>query len=95
MRNGDSSLDRLLDSVAEEIGFEAAAFARYHAEKKALAFLLRGDAESIRIFVSLRMCRDCHAFFAAVSRRHAQLEIECVDPNTRHTFRNGQCSCGK
>jgi pentatricopeptide repeat protein len=68
-----------------------------HAEKKALgALLLRqppsADGAPARVRVSIRMCRDCHAAFAAASALFAR-EIACDDGHA-HRFVDGVCSCG-
>ena len=65
----------------------------YHAEKKALAHLLMNvKTKNFRIDVNLRMCKDCHKLFCLASKIH-QVTIECNDPNKRHIFTNGECSC--
>ena len=68
-----------------------------HAEKKALGALLiraRGDVVTAvpRVWVSIRMCRDCHAAFGAASRIFGT-RVECLDGHT-HIFVDGVCSCG-
>jgi pentatricopeptide repeat protein len=71
-----------------------------HAEKKALgALLLRADADSSadaskmpRVRVSIRMCRDCHAAFAAASATWGRA-LACDDGHA-HVFVDGLCSCG-
>eukprot|EP01084_Bolivina_argentea_P062285 113889_1 len=66
-----------------------------HAEKKALAILLNQTehCEYIKIYVSMRMCMDCHNFFKLISKCYKRT-IECVDPKKQHIFKNGQClSC--
>eukprot|EP01083_Nonionella_stella_P303069 1047599_1 len=52
-----------------------------HSEKKALAIALQHGAnhEEIKINVSMRMCVDCHKFFACVSK-HYNRQIHCRDP---------------
>ena len=66
-----------------------------HAEKKALgALLLRvvDPAQPARVGVSIRMCRDCHALYAAASTRFKR-ELRCDDGHS-HVFVDGVCSCG-
>ena len=72
-----------------------------HAEKKALgALLLRLQAETgeraplviPRVWVSIRMCRDCHAAFSLASQVFGT-RVECLDGHT-HVFVDGICSCG-
>ena len=66
-----------------------------HAEKKALgALLLRvvDHSRPARVAVSIRMCRDCHAAYAAASSVFSQ-ELRCDDGHL-HVFVDGQCSCG-
>ena len=58
---------------------------RYHAEKKALAILLHLKVEPLTVAISLMMCRDCRAFFAAMSR-HFEQTITCFDTNGKHEF---------
>ena len=68
---------------------------KYHAEKKALAVLLttntNNDNHNLCITISMRMCRDCHNFFAKMSG-HLNKTIECVDVNGIHVFERGVCS---
>ena len=67
---------------------------KYHAEKKALAILLNQsdlhDAE-LSVTVSMKMCRDCHNFFGAMSK-YTQRQIKCIDPEMEHLFENGKCT---
>lgn len=65
----------------------------YHSEKKALAFLIDHDVNTISINVNMRMCDDCHAFFCSVSKLYPHKVVECVDPKIKHVFMKGQCSC--
>ena len=71
-----------------------------HSEKKALAVLLAaggdGDGDGdIRVKVDMRMCHDCHLFFAAASKLLPRRRIRCVDPKGTHLFKNGVCYlCG-
>merc|ERR1712228_727748 len=61
---------------------------KYHAEKKALAILLHDDDNNdndINIAISLKMCRDCHDFFAAMSL-YSQRTLTCFDTNGKHVF---------
>ena len=67
----------------------------YHAEKRALAFLIHKNVDKIEINVSMRMCYDCHQFFCSVSKYYPNKQIICIDPNKRHLFSNALCSCGK
>merc|ERR1712129_4748 len=64
-----------------------------HSEKKALAVLLKEKRSTqdntIKIKVDMKMCSDCHQFFAAVSKVYRQYDIQCVDPKGIHSFRNG------
>ena len=67
-----------------------------HAEKKALgALLIRASKDGgvvPRVWVSIRMCRDCHAAFGAASKVFGT-RVECLDGHT-HLFVDGVCSCG-
>jgi hypothetical protein len=68
-----------------------------HAEKKALgALLIRaardGGSTVPRVWVSIRMCRDCHGAFGAASKVFGT-RVECLDGHT-HIFVDGVCSCG-
>ena len=67
----------------------------YHAEKRALGYLIETESKDIEINVSMRMCYDCHRFFCAVSKYHPDKCIICIDPNKKHVFVKGACSCGK
>ena len=58
---------------------------RHHAEKKAIAHLLKRSSAStqLEVHLSLRMCADCHAFLQGV----AQLTNRCVtvhEPTTMY-----------
>jgi hypothetical protein len=67
-----------------------------HAEKKALGALVRRSADgrsTLRVGVNIRMCRDCHAAFAAASELF-QRPLECDDAANLHRFEGGVCSCG-
>lgn len=55
----------------------------YHAEKRALAFLIDQNVKNIEIEVSMRMCSDCHRFFCSVSQKYNDRKIICIDPNKR------------
>ena len=67
---------------------------RNHAEKKALAFLLEQSSQDLVVNVNMRMCADCHRFYAAVSKRVTSRLIVCNDRHSQHRFQNGECSCG-
>ena len=66
-----------------------------HCEKKALAFLVNKcqSVSKIDIQVTLRMCKDCHAFFCHISRQYPNITISCRDPQKMHVFVNGSCNC--
>ena len=64
-----------------------------HAEKKALAAQLALGYPEARMELTHRMCADCHAFFKAASRAEPK-QIVVRDARVKHTFENGQCSCG-
>eukprot|EP01083_Nonionella_stella_P144751 452450_1 len=66
----------------------------YHAEKKALAFVLSNAVDNITIKINLVMCNDCHTFFCKVSKKNQQNFI-VIDPKVKHKFQNGHCSCSK
>ena len=87
-------------SVCHELPDEIAKIKhlKSHSEKKALAVLLKDKSaqkkKKIKIKVSMKMCADCHSFFAQVSKKYTAHTIECVDPKKIHIFQNGQClSC--
>ena len=63
-----------------------------HSEKKALAVLLHAkETNDIKIKVDMKMCSDCHQFFAQASRVYKQFTIQCADPKGVHCFVNGIC----
>lgn len=108
VNNNDCFYDELTDDVIKCIDYKvcthhnpelndvfgAHLFIKHHSEKKALAFLLNKKVNDIQIRVSLRMCRDCHSFFEAVSAYYHNVNIQCIDPRTKHVFKNGKCiSC--
>lgn len=110
VNNNDVFYDEMLDEVMQCIdykvsidhhpelndAFGARKFIKYHSEKKALAFLLNKKVKDIEIRINLRMCRDCHSFFEAVSKHYDYANIHCIDPRTKHIFKNGLCtSCGQ
>eukprot|EP01083_Nonionella_stella_P141862 437849_1 len=64
---------------------------KHHAEKKALAILIKNNITSIKIKVTMKMCIDCHDFFAKISKKYKDYRIECVDPTGIHLFQNGSC----
>ena len=84
-----SKLQSLKNKKSAELHF------KYHAEKKALAILLLyAQDERPRITVSLKMCADCHSFFARMSSRYERT-IQCTDRIGSHVFENGMCLlCG-
>ena len=108
VHNCDNFCDGMLDELMKRIDYKVSVdehpelndcfgahnFVKHHAEKKALAFLLNQKVNDIEICVNMRMCRDCHSFFKAVSRYYHHVSIQCVDPRTRHRFKNGECTCG-
>ena len=67
----------------------------FHAEKKALSYLIHKNINDIQINVDMRMCSDCHKFFRLVSQYYPDKIITCIDPKIRHQFKNGYCSCNK
>ena len=46
---------------------------------------------TLTVRVDMRMCADCHSFFAAVSRKYSRYNIRCVDPKGIHLFKAGTC----
>ena len=59
---------------------------RHHAEKKALAQLLRSSARELTLRVNLKVCADCHLFLGCAARhlrrcsRHVKDECTCRRP---------------
>lgn len=88
---------RTLDPEHQLSDEHALKMLKYHAEKRALALMLRTEPkeEDVVMTVTMRMCADCHRFFCSVSRAEPQRRIICVDPTKRHVFHKGTCSCGK
>ncbi|XP_024526408.1 pentatricopeptide repeat-containing protein ELI1, chloroplastic-like [Selaginella moellendorffii] len=67
-----------------------------HSERFAMACALvnlKGDEGAIRIAKNLRVCEDCHAVTALVSRVENR-SVVCRDSSRFHVFENGKCSCG-
>jgi pentatricopeptide repeat protein len=65
---------------------------RHHAEKKALAEILRRGCDSLEIGVNFHMCIDCHEFFKGASQSLGR-RIEVREPSVLHRFSEGACSC--
>ena len=95
--NEDHSILRLVRALAERVNHTYSNRIVYHAEKKALAFVMDRDemAMDITISINFRMCIDCHMFFLRVSDRYPMKTIVVNSPGTVHHFNHGQCSCGK
>lgn len=94
----DENVLKLVDDLLKEINFNDS-LSPYHAEKKALAFILdryKGDHNlmDVSIEVNFRICRDCHKFFLCVSDYYPSKIIKVNDSRKIHTFCNGKCSCG-
>ena len=70
---------------------------QHHAEKKALAELLRQGSDVLTVRVNLKMCADCHAFFkgaAKLVRRRITVHELDTRGSRAHTFdEGGRCSC--
>eukprot|EP01083_Nonionella_stella_P309395 1095640_1 len=67
---------------------------KYHAEKKALAVLLQNGYDheaNLSVAISLKICKDCHQFFGAMSRFYGRT-ITCYDTNGKHVFIDGVCT---
>jgi len=67
-----------------------------HSEKLALCFAIIDNPESkdtIEIVKNLRMCGDCHATTALISKFIAR-DIIVRDNKLFHHFSDGSCSCG-
>ena len=66
---------------------------REHAEKRALAELLRRGSDDLSIRISFKVCADCHLFLksaAALFKRR----IRVHEPSLLHDFdEGGDCSC--
>ncbi|XP_024517114.1 pentatricopeptide repeat-containing protein At2g41080-like [Selaginella moellendorffii] len=65
-----------------------------HSEKLALgcALVNSHQKETIRIVKNLRVCDDCHAATALISKLEKRLII-CKDASQVHVFQDGRCSC--
>ncbi|XP_024536012.1 pentatricopeptide repeat-containing protein At4g02750-like [Selaginella moellendorffii] len=65
-----------------------------HSEKLALgcALVNSHQKETIRIVKNLRVCDDCHAATALISKLEKRLII-CKDASRVHVFQDGRCSC--
>ncbi|CAI0466825.1 unnamed protein product [Linum tenue] len=66
-----------------------------HSERLALAFALIVIPKgiTIRVMKNLRMCKDCHEAFKAISGI-VERDFIVRDVNRFHHFRDGSCSCG-
>ncbi|XP_024536089.1 putative pentatricopeptide repeat-containing protein At3g49142 [Selaginella moellendorffii] len=65
-----------------------------HSEKLALgcALVNSHQKETIKIVKNLRVCDDCHAATALISKLEKRLII-CKDASRVHVFQDGRCSC--
>ncbi|XP_024517056.1 pentatricopeptide repeat-containing protein At2g41080-like [Selaginella moellendorffii] len=65
-----------------------------HSEKLVLgcALVNSHQKETIRIVKNLRVCDDCHAATALISKLEKRL-ILCKDASRVHVFQDGRCSC--
>ena len=93
----DESVIKAVDDLINKIGHnQDANQGLYHAEKKAVAFVLNQNEQEMDILIetNLRMCRDCHRFFLKLSQYYPSKLIVVVDPRRTHNFSNAKCSCG-
>ena len=65
---------------------------KFHAEKKALADLLRKGTNDLTMRVNIGVCVDCHSFLAHASQLLGRT-IEVLEPSVKHTFHENTCSC--
>jgi hypothetical protein len=64
-----------------------------HSEKTGLIIALNESRESIRIFNTLRVCKDCHNAAVLTSQAYNR-EIFIKDARRTHHFKEGKCNCG-
>jgi hypothetical protein len=90
----------VLDKASKYSSTKQARSLTFHAEKKALALLLRSDGP-IRMHVNCKMCRDCHTAFESASELYGR-ELRVVDGvhddlsgGFLHVFAAGACSCAR
>ena len=65
---------------------------RTHAEKRALAELIRKPNAVLEMTINFQMCADCHKFMKSASRVYEK-GIIVEEPRLRHKFQGGSCSC--
>jgi hypothetical protein len=65
---------------------------RTHAEKRALAELIRKPNAVLEMTINFKMCADCHKFMKSASRVYEK-GIIVEEPRLRHKFQGGSCSC--
>jgi pentatricopeptide repeat protein len=63
-----------------------------HSEKTGLIIALNQSKEPIRMFNSLRVCKDCHNAAVLTSQAYNR-EIFIKDARRTHHFKDGKCNC--
>lgn len=63
-----------------------------HSEKTSLIIALNESTEPIRIFNTLRVCKDCHNAAVLTSQAYNR-EVFIKDARRTHHFKDGRCNC--